>query len=127
MTVDRRRGLKIKRQLLIDFLGGKCVQCNSKEDLDFDHIDPKTRSFFICDYGNLYKSLKILIPEVKKCQLLCHSCHGKKTGNERYPNPQTKQHGTYSCYTYSKCRCDLCRQAAKNYRAGFSLKTGGKS
>ena len=62
-------------------LGGKCVVCGTTEHLEFDHIDPKTKSFDITRYVNGGKSKHIFMEELKKCQLLCVECHKKKTFN----------------------------------------------
>jgi len=66
-----------KREHLIEMLGGKCSGCGITENLQFDHIDRKNKSFTIgkC-LGN---SLEKLIDEAQKCQLLCKSCHQVKT------------------------------------------------
>ena len=66
-----------KKNHLIEMLGGKCVGCGITEDLQFDHIDRKNKSFTIGKC--LGYSLERLIPEAQKCQLLCKSCHQIKT------------------------------------------------
>jgi 5-methylcytosine-specific restriction endonuclease McrA len=58
-------------------LGGRCVRCGTTEDLAFDHIDPSTKLFDIADRMAQYQWERI-VDELKKCQLLCSSCHGKK-------------------------------------------------
>ena len=58
-----------------DYLGNICWCCGATENLQFDHIDPKTKSFNI----NAQDSWEKLIPELDKCQLLCPPCHLKKT------------------------------------------------
>jgi hypothetical protein len=67
-----------KKAFLIEMLGGKCVGCGITENLQFDHIDRKQKSFTI---GKMlgYSLENKLIPEAKKCQLLCKSCHQIKT------------------------------------------------
>ena len=64
-----------RKKVLVDMLGGKCVLCGSTEDLQFDHIDPKTKSFHITPQNSFKKNE----PEMKKCQLLCFPCHLNKT------------------------------------------------
>jgi len=72
------RNLKYeKKSQLIEMLGGKCVGCGITEDLQFDHIDRKNKSFTIGKC--LGYSLERLIPEAQKCQLLCKTCHQVKT------------------------------------------------
>ena len=36
------------------------------------------------------------------------------------------QHGTCSCYTNQKCRCDLCKAAQKEYKATYREKNRDK-
>lgn len=90
------------------YLGGKCVQCGSKDNLEFDHIDPKTKLFNICS-SDLSKDK--LRDELAKCQLLCKRCHLKKT----YTDWHEPTHGTPSMYTNYKCRCDECKRAWRVY------------
>jgi 5-methylcytosine-specific restriction endonuclease McrA len=73
-----RKRKENNRKYLIEMLGGKCVGCGITENLQFDHIDRKLKSFTI---GKMLESSleNKLIPEAKKCQLLCKSCHQLKT------------------------------------------------
>ena len=72
------------REILIERLGGKCSHpgCNETENLQFDHKDPKTKSFCISTY--LGCSMETLIPEVDKCQLLCPKHHLEKSFMEEH-------------------------------------------
>jgi hypothetical protein len=65
------------REILLEKMGGKCVQCGSTKALEFDHINPKTKSFNISAGYN--KPKEILEKELSKCQLLCNKCHIEKT------------------------------------------------
>ena len=74
---SRERKAKNKAYL-IEMLGGKCVGCGVTENLQFDHIDRKQKTFTIGK--RLESSLENkLIPEANKCQLLCKCCHQIKT------------------------------------------------
>jgi len=75
---ETTRNLKHKKkEFLIQHLGGKCNGCGITENLQFDHIDRKTKSFTI---GKSFgRKLVDLIEEANKCQLLCKSCHQLKT------------------------------------------------
>ena len=75
----RKFRYKIKKELL-ELLGNKCCLCGSCENLEFDHIDKGTKLFAISD-GIASKSKQEIYKEANKCQLLCHSCHVKKTKN----------------------------------------------
>ena len=71
-----------RKEVLIKMLGGKCECCGSTFNLQFDHIDPTTKSFSIAKkYG-----CKEVFEEIKKCQLLCYKCHMKKTSEDWHLN-----------------------------------------
>ncbi len=66
----------------VEFLGGKCVECGYNKHtvaLDFDHIDPKQKSFKIS--GNFNLRWSDLKKELMKCQILCSNCHRIKHYN----------------------------------------------
>ena len=63
--------------MLIEQLGGKCVHCGALDRLEFDHIEPATKSFNIS--SGYHKKWAVLQEELSKCQLLCNSCHIAKT------------------------------------------------
>jgi hypothetical protein len=113
----RRKNRKVQ---LIALLGGVCSRCNSTESLEFDHIIPGSQSFTICDC--LDKPWSILIAEVMKCQLLCSPCHRQKskecgeTGGGHNKRTDPFIHGTARCYGYTRCRCEDCREAKRQYR-----------
>jgi len=73
----RRERKKEHKEYLIEMLGGKCSGCSSNENLQFDHLDRKQKEFNIS--SALANKLEKLIPEAKKCQLLCNECHKLKT------------------------------------------------
>ena len=105
---------KAKLQFLKNYLGGKCVKCGARSNLEFDHIIPETKSFSITSkWAYNFEKLK---PELDKCQLLCTPCHVGKT------NPSALAHGTTKMYRHGKCRCTLCKAAntakQKAYRVG---------
>lgn len=56
-------------------MGGKCVRCGSTDQLQFDHIDCKTK----VDHRIWTWSPALRQAELDKCQLLCEPCHRKKT------------------------------------------------
>ena len=59
-------------------LGGKCMLCGSIYDLEIDHIDRATKSFSPLD-KILSMPWASFEEELKKCQLLCKTCHATKT------------------------------------------------
>lgn len=109
-----------QKQRALAHLGGKCVRCGTTDDLEFDHINPETKSFTIT--GHLSESWARIQPELDKCQLLCHPCHRDKSvengevggGQNKRPSPV---HGTVTQYTTYGCRCEPCREA-KSLAAG---------
>jgi 5-methylcytosine-specific restriction endonuclease McrA len=68
---------KKRRQKIKDYLGGKCVGCGTTENLQFDHIDKRDRSFKIANH--VCMAWDKLTAEADKCQLLCKECHQVKT------------------------------------------------
>ena len=74
----KRGKVEERKKLLIEMLGGKCESCGTTKNLQFDHIDPTTKSFSI---AKKYMS-PVVFEEIKKCQLLCYECHLKKTSEE---------------------------------------------
>jgi 5-methylcytosine-specific restriction endonuclease McrA len=103
---ERWKRLHYERRIwLIEKWGGKCNSCGSTKQLEFDHIDPKTKSFNIGQHYGRYSKDRLL-EEANKCQLLCNSCHWDKTGRAN--------HGTPSKYT-AGCRCDECRKSWASY------------
>jgi len=75
------------REILIEKLGGKCVECGCTETLEFDHIDPTTKSFNIS--AGYHKPKKVLEEELAKCQLLCNKCHVEKSKKDLKFRPKT--------------------------------------
>jgi hypothetical protein len=100
-----------RRKKAIDKLGGKCVECNNAEELQFDHIDRNTKKFTIASLSSINE--KAFWEEINKCQLLCETCHQKKTLIDLGQKSGKETHGTLSSYRY--CKCDLCKEAHNKY------------
>lgn len=69
----------ILKQKLVDSKGGKCQKCGYSrclQALSFHHRDPSTKKFNISGNG-MNQSLKVLLLEVEKCDLLCMNCHAE--------------------------------------------------
>jgi len=84
---EKRRQKRL--QEMKDKLGNKCVKCGSTKNLQFDHIDPKTKCFNV----NPQDSWKKTLPELYKCQLLCPPCHLKKTMTDDHGIIMEKKYG----------------------------------
>jgi hypothetical protein len=109
----RKQRRQERRKRFLTLLGGKCVECGSQNNLQFDHIKKKTKSFNIA-HGLDFNEAKA-IDEVKKCQLLCFDCHQKKTRDNWDFADSKAEHGTLHMYRNKKCRCDECRKAVSDY------------
>lgn len=71
------------RDWLIEQLGGVCVQCGSTDDLQFDHIDPQTRTWSCHGTGFKLSMLRYRRDYLNGLlQLLCGACN-KQKGNKR--------------------------------------------
>lgn len=58
-------------------LGGCCVVCGSTSALEFDHIDPATKTATLHALVR-QDSWRKMEAELGKCQLLCKPCHIRK-------------------------------------------------
>jgi len=94
----------------VELLGGVCAKCGIVDKFDFDHVDPKSKSFELSLHFWDY-SWERLIPEIMKCQLLCKPCHIAKTSSERSVGHGGGLTGKRGCY------CDLCRPLKYAYTA----------
>jgi hypothetical protein len=110
----RRSDRKAKLKAL---LGNKCAWCDSLENTQFDHIDPRTKSFAISGRSLDFPWEKLL-EELAKCQLLCFWCHVEKSRHENSIRLASVvyEHGSYSKYRREKCRCDICIVAMREKR-----------
>ena len=120
---EYKKNMRHERKiLLIGLLGGVCVECNTDNDLHFDHVFPEDKEFHIS--ANLDYDLKKILVELQKCQLLCKPCHIIKTISDRGFNES--QHGSVSTYTNKKCRCQECRAAWAVYASKYTKKFRAK-
>lgn len=112
----RRKSAAIKK------LGGRCVTCNSENNLEIDHVNPDEKSFVLAKALSGWSESRVQ-EELEKCQLLCVDCHKKKTRKElsiRFNQREYWEHGTLSGVRY--CRCELCLNAKKEYMKEYSKK-----
>jgi 5-methylcytosine-specific restriction endonuclease McrA len=117
---------KSRRATVIALLGGECGNCGSRDDLEIDHADARTKAY---DISHLFRRSALLVAELRKCQLLCHGCHRRKTvecgeagGGWNKNMTGEIPHGTNSGYVYWKCRCPDCRQAKSDYQKAWRNK-----
>lgn len=107
-----------RRKAAIEKLGGKCVICGSIDDLEFDHIDPDTKTFTIAHRPS--KNEKHFWEEIEKCQLLCKTCHIEKSIKDNGKQKAKGTHGTLSSYRY--CRCSICKKAKAEHHKQYMAK-----
>ena len=108
MRVYMAQRYRDRRALAIKELGGVCVGCGTKEDLQVDHVDRTKKTMKFARMVSC--GLPRFMDELAKCQLLCQECHTKKTV-ESDLGRQLRTHGTAAMYLSGKCRCDACREA----------------
>jgi len=99
----QREWVRKRREYFLSELGGKCKDCGSIERLEFDHIDPTTKTYDINKIQT--RKVEFVKLELDKCQILCVSCHDKKTAKDVFPD-----HGLQR-YERHGCRCDTCKKA----------------
>ena len=85
MKSTRDKAYRARKRAILDRLKTikGCAQCGYREHaygLQFDHIDPKTKEFAIA--GNVAIGWNKIRQEIKKCQVLCGTCHNIKTVKE---------------------------------------------
>lgn len=55
-----------------------CKECASKENLTLHHTDPSKKKDTVSTLSSRPISIRGLIREIAKCEILCESCHKKK-------------------------------------------------
>jgi 5-methylcytosine-specific restriction endonuclease McrA len=68
---------KARREYILESLGNKCNQCGSLENLEIDHINPLIKKISFSKNWNT--KIDLINNELKGCQILCKSCHDKKS------------------------------------------------
>jgi hypothetical protein len=59
-----------------------CTDCGGRflpHQMDFDHRDPSTKSFYIGSGRASLKSREALLAEIAKCDVVCANCHRLRT------------------------------------------------
>jgi 5-methylcytosine-specific restriction endonuclease McrA len=97
---------------------GPCRKCGSTENLELDHLNPRTKVHHaVWSWSRVRRDAELV-----KCQVLCRACHQIKSNYEK----SQKTHGTGTMYR-NGCKCDDCkthqRLKARRYRA--KLKAAG--
>lgn len=96
-----------RRAWAISYLGGRCGECGSVIDLEFDHLDPSAKSFEISS-ALLHGNAKLL-PELDKCTLRCKQHHRERTADQRSVGHGEGRSGKRNC------RCAKCKARKAEY------------
>ena len=78
---QRRKRLAI-RQLLEELKSKPCMDCGMKYPtyvMEFDHRDASTKSFSVGRADDQTSSIRRLLLEIAKCDLVCANCHRERT------------------------------------------------
>ena len=110
----QNKWMKDRRQKYINRLGGKCVKCDTTEDLQFHHKDRYEKEFSINKIMSYEE--EFVNKELDKCELLCRTHHKEM-------HTKSLIHGTSTAYGYG-CRCDECRAANAAKKAEYRARTG---
>lgn len=74
------------KQLLKFLKNRPCMDCQGwfePYQMQFDHRDPKTKSFTIGRAVSIYLPARRVAEEAKKCDLVCANCHAARTHKQR--------------------------------------------
>lgn len=95
------------------FEGKSCVDCDSTEELELDHVDPTTK----VDHRVWSWTRERREAELIKCVARCRDHHQRKTAEENRERNGGSRHGTDARYSKYGCRCDPCRAARAEKKA----------
>lgn len=96
-----------RREEAVSFLGSRCIDCGSTDELEFDHAD---RALKTGEIGQLMTySITRFWLEIKKCVLRCRECHQAKTSREQSVEHGGGVSGKRNCY------CDKCAPLKRKY------------
>jgi 5-methylcytosine-specific restriction endonuclease McrA len=112
-----------RRNEWVEKLGGKCVDCGSIENLEFDHEIAADKKYAVAKMLSGWSEAK-LTAEISKCVLRCQSCHLKKSISSG--DIRTVNHGE-GVTGKKNCRCDLCRPLKNAYLKEFMKNKRKKS
>lgn len=69
-----------RKAMCIEILGGHCVDCNTTQMLEFDHLMKETKLYNISTI--ILHGDEKLFSELEKCVLRCYRCHKLKSSFE---------------------------------------------
>lgn len=65
-----------------------CMDCGVEYPhyvMDFDHREPEKKHFSVSSARRMGKSLKLMLEEIDKCDVVCANCHRVRTYKKYYP------------------------------------------
>jgi len=74
------------KKRMVEAMGGKCQGCGYDKvpaAFDFHHIDPTTKKYLLSGASANPKSWIKLVIELRKCLILCATCHRELHAGER--------------------------------------------
>lgn len=104
-----------RRARYIEQLGGKCVDCGTTKNLEFDHIVAEDKSIEIGDLLN-YSEGRVQT-ELKKCALRCKRCHQKKSVT--VGDIRSVEHGG-GLSGKKNCPCIPCKTRKREYMQRYN-------
>jgi 5-methylcytosine-specific restriction endonuclease McrA len=81
---DEKRAERRKQFIWDYLLEHPCVECGESNPvvLEFDHIDPSTKTMSVSEMMMKHYSLKRVQEEIEKCVVRCSNCHKIKTAEQ---------------------------------------------
>lgn len=70
-----------------------CVDCKEYKDyyvMQFDHLPQYVKLFTIANFYEYTNDIKVVIAEMKKCDLVCGNCHSTRSHTRRLEKNVTK-------------------------------------
>jgi hypothetical protein len=66
------------------FASHPCTDCGEDDPvvLDFDHVNPETKSFDVSQ-ALPFRSWQSILEEIAKCEVVCANCHRRRTARRR--------------------------------------------
>ena len=101
--IYQRNWMRMRRNSLIQALGGKCAIRGTTECLEFHHIEPSKKE---CNVSSVVsRKLEASLPELAKCELRC-SAHHKSAHSASHGHTLWRR----------GCRCGICVLAGEKIK-----------
>ena len=92
-AAQKRFRIRVREHLLEYLSARQCVDCGEKDPIvmEFDHIDPKTKTKKINKMLSGHYSWETIMKEINKCEIRCANCHRRKTYHQFNSFGRTKK------------------------------------